>query len=64
MPPLLILAAGAIGTAALVKLLARESRRVNAELDAERREEKAARETGRANLARDPATGVYRPRDS
>jgi hypothetical protein len=63
MPPILILAAGAIGAAALVKLLAKESRRVNAELDATRRDVDAVRPDDRSTLRRDPATGEYRPRD-
>lgn len=64
MPPLFILALGALGTAALAKVLARESRRVNAELDAQRRAEKAGTLDPRATLRRDPATGEYRPIDS
>lgn len=63
MPPLFVLALGALGAAALVKRLAGESRRVNAELDA-RRAAEAAREAGRGTLRRDPATGDYRPHDS
>lgn len=64
MPPLFILALGALGTAALAKVLARESRRVNAELDAQRRAEKAGTLDPRATLRRDPVTGEYRPNDS
>ncbi len=63
MPPVFVLALGALGAAALVKRLAGEARRVNAELDAQRASE-AARETARATLRRDPATGDYRPQDS
>lgn len=62
MPPFLIVALGAFGAAALVKMLARESRRVNAELDEVRRAEEAAK-PATAKLARDPATGEYRPQD-
>ncbi|MCS0495040.1 hypothetical protein [Ancylobacter mangrovi] len=63
MPPVIVLALGAMGAAALVKLLARESRRVNAELDATRREEEALRDGARPSLRRDPASGEYRPGD-
>ena len=62
MPPLIVLALGAVGAAALVKRLASESRRVNAELDAQRAAE-ARKEAGRSTLRRDPATGEYRPHD-
>jgi len=64
MPPVIVLALGVVGAAALVKLLARESRRVNAELDAARRAEEANEPAGRLTLRRDPATGEYRPLDS
>lgn len=64
MPPVIVLALGAFGAAALVKLLARESRRVNAEFDAVRRSEEAQTPLPRRTLRRDPATGEYRPSDS
>lgn len=65
MPPVIVLALGAFGAAALVKLLARESRRVNAELDAMRRdEEEVGPPASRRTLRRDPASGEYRPSDS
>lgn len=64
MPPVLVIALGAFGAAALVKVLSRESRRVNAELDARRRTEQAGTLDSRATLRRDPATGDYRPTDS
>lgn len=64
MPPLLVIALGGLGAAALVKVLARESRRVNAELDARRRAEAAGALDSRATLRRDPATGEFRPGDS
>lgn len=63
MPPVFVLALGALGAAALVKRLAGESRRVNAELDAQRAAD-AAREASRGTLRRDPSTGDYRPHDS
>lgn len=62
MPPVLIVALGALGVAAVARLLARESRRVNAELDAVRREGVAKRPPeGGPTLRRDPSTGEYRP---
>lgn len=70
MPPLVVLALGALGAAALVKRLATESRRVNAELDALRQSEGERNgETGGSTprhptLRRDPSTGDYRPHDS
>ncbi|WP_428032263.1 hypothetical protein [Ancylobacter sp.] len=64
MPPVFVIALGALGAAALVKVLTRESRRVNGELDAQRRAEQAGRLDGRTTLRRDPATGDYRPGDS
>lgn len=64
MPPVIVLAIGAFGAAALVKLLARESRRVNAELDAVRRSEEAQAPLPGHTLRRDPTTGEYRPSDS
>ncbi|QFR34030.1 hypothetical protein [Ancylobacter sp. TS-1] len=64
MPPVFIVALGALAAAALVKVLARESRRVNAELAARRRDEAAATDPRRGTLRRDPSTGEYRPGDS
>ena len=62
MPPFIIVAIGAIGAAALAKLLSKESRRVNAELDRARRESGTVEQrTGQQTLRRDPATGEYRP---
>lgn len=64
MPPFLIVAIGAIGAAAAAaaRLLSRESRRVNTELDAVRREGAARRPPdGGPTLRRDPKTGEYRP---
>lgn len=58
MPPFLIVALGTLGAAALVKKLADESRRVNAELDEARQAEKA---DVAVPLQRDPRTGVFRP---
>lgn len=63
MPPVFVLAFGALGAVALVRVLTREARRVNAELDAQRRAEQAGQLGGRATLRRDPATGDFRPSD-
>jgi len=63
-PPLVLWTLGALGAAALVKLITREHRRVNAELERARAE--PVRESERANyrtLRRDPRTGVYREQD-
>ncbi|HSI41544.1 MAG TPA: hypothetical protein VLA00_13455 [Xanthobacteraceae bacterium] len=63
MPPVFIVALGSIGIAALAKLLARESRRVNGELDQSRRSREADYvATPRPTLERDPRTGEFRPR--
>jgi hypothetical protein len=63
MPPVLALAIGLVGAAALVRWCAKEVRRVNAELDSVR-----ARATAEPvdrgtlpKLKRDPNTGEYRP---
>ncbi|MCK0206905.1 hypothetical protein MWN33_02540 [Starkeya koreensis] len=63
MPPVFVVALGALGVAALAKVLARESRRVNAELAALRRDEAAGRDPRHGTLRRDPASGEYRPSD-
>ena len=62
MPPVIVWTVGAIGTAIVTKLIRREWRRVNADLDRVRREPvaEAAREA-LPKLRRDPASGVYRP---
>jgi hypothetical protein len=62
MPQALLIVLGAIGAALAAKLVAREWRRVNDELDRARGETSAeiARET-LPNLHRDPVTGEYRP---
>ena len=62
MPPAIIWALGAVGAAALVKLLAHASRKANAELDEIRRGQPAGRPI--ETLERDPETGEYRPRKS
>ena len=58
MPPLIVLALGAVGVVLLARVLIREARRVNAELHprADSGQDRAI------PLERDPATGVYRPK--
>ncbi len=61
MRPFLIVALGALGAAALAKMLAAESRRVN---DALKRQ--SAADTGEIktiSLEKDPRTGDYRPKN-
>jgi hypothetical protein len=63
-PPLVLWTLGALGAAAFVRLIAREHRRVNAELERVRtapvqKDERAKYRT----LRRDPRTGVYREPD-
>lgn len=63
-PPLVLWTIGALGAAALVRLIAREHRRVNDELARVRATPVSKNE--RANyrtLRRDPRTGVYRETD-
>ncbi|MGR7996051.1 MULTISPECIES: hypothetical protein [unclassified Xanthobacter] len=60
MPPLFIVALGALGAAALVKVIAAESRRVNDTL--KRQQAADAGELKTIPLERDPKTGDYRPR--
>ena len=63
MPPVLALAIGMVGAAALVRWCAKEVRRVNAEL--ERVRARTATEPidrgALPKLRRDPRTGEYRP---
>ena len=62
MPPILIFVLGAIGAAVVAKLVSREWRRANDELDRARTDAATAesRET-LPKLQRDPVTGEYRP---
>jgi hypothetical protein len=62
-PPLIAWTVGAISAVVMTKLLTREWHRVNEELDARERHERAGRMRvkERGTLRRDPATGVYRP---
>ena len=60
-PPVILWTLGALGAAALAKMLAREWRRVNNELHSR---EPAPQEVVRdkmPTLKRDPHSGVYRP---
>lgn len=60
-PPLIAWTLGAVGAVFLSKLLAREWRRVNDELDAQRRAAEQMRQQEIPTLRRDPRTGVFRP---
>ena len=60
MPPLILILAGLLGVAALVRLAAKEGRRVNRELDEARRAPPDEREA-MPKLRRDPETGAFRP---
>ncbi|MBI3699325.1 MAG: hypothetical protein HY242_02615 [Afipia sp.] len=60
MPPLILIAAGILGGAVLVRFVAREARRVNRELD-EAREAKLGEREGIPTLRRDPQSGAFRP---
>lgn len=61
MPPFVVWTLAAIGAAALVRFLIKETRRVNAELDAARADTVARPAEPIAKLVRDPLTGQYRP---
>jgi hypothetical protein len=58
MPPFILWAIGAIGTAVAGRWLFKEARRVNAELHPDA----PAEEIEMGNLERDPKTGVYKPK--
>ena len=63
LPHLIAWTIGALGVAALIRLVAKEHRRVNANLD-EVRTDAIAGKNERARhptLKRDPRTGIYRP---
>lgn len=59
MPPLIVIAAGAVGAVAVLHWVRKEARRINAELHPETRGD--ASEAPRRRLVRDPVTGHYRP---
>lgn len=60
MPPVILIAAGILGGAALVRLAVREGRRINRELDAARKA-RPAEQDSIPKLRRDPDSGTYRP---
>jgi hypothetical protein len=59
-PPLVLIVAGFLGGAALVRLATREKRRINRELDEARKARRDEREA-MPKLRRDPDSGTYRP---
>jgi hypothetical protein len=63
MPPVVALALGLVGAAALVRWCAKEVRRVNGELDAvpQRSKVEPVDREALPTLRRDPDTGEYRP---
>jgi hypothetical protein len=61
-PPAIVWTIGTIGAALVARLVVREWKRVNAELDEVRAASVGeAERTPPRKLTRDPATGVYRP---
>jgi hypothetical protein len=60
-PPVIAWTLGAVGAVFMSKLLAREWRRVNAELDAQQQAAEQMRPQEIPTLRRDPESGVYRP---
>lgn len=60
MPPLILIAAGILGGAALVRFVVREGKRINRELD-DTRKAKPTEQERMPKLRRDPDTGTYRP---
>jgi hypothetical protein len=61
LPPVIVWTLAAIGAAAISKLLVKEWRRVNAELDANGRAAEPVARERLPTLRRDPNTGEYRP---
>jgi hypothetical protein len=61
LPPVIAWTLAAIGAAAISKVLAREWRRVNAELDANERATQPVASEKLPTLRLDPNTGEYRP---
>jgi hypothetical protein len=61
LPPVIAWTLGAVGAVFISKLLAREWRRVNAELDAREQATAPMRPQEFPSLRRDPQSGVYRP---
>ena len=63
MPPLVVVALGALGGTMLVRWALREAQRINHELEEARlaRVREGRRDEHVPTLRRDPVTGVYRP---
>jgi hypothetical protein len=61
MPPLIVLALGAIGAVMIGRWFAREARRISSDIERERAAMEAGGEQART-LVQDPVTGVYRPK--
>jgi hypothetical protein len=61
LPPVIAWTLATVGAVAISKVLAREWRRVNAELDAHERATAPVARDELPTLRRDPHTGVYRP---
>lgn len=61
LPPVIAWTLAAIGAIAISKVLVREWRRVNAELDAHGRATDPVAHDEFPTLRRDPLSGVYRP---
>lgn len=62
MPPLIVWALGVIGAAVLVKVLAKQARRIHAGLRPKDAAPGAPLREGVRTLERDPVTGIYRPK--
>ena len=62
MPPVIIWVLGAVGVTVVARWLAKEARRINAELDAARSATVSEPAAERRSLERDPLTGIYRPK--
>lgn len=60
MPPLILIAAGILGGAALVRFAVREGKRINRELD-DARKARPDEQEQMPKLRRDPDSGTYRP---
>lgn len=60
MPPLILIVAGILGGAVLVRFATREARRINRELD-EARESKLDDRNAVPTLRRDPGSDIFRP---
>ncbi|MBN9599037.1 MAG: hypothetical protein J0G28_05105 [Afipia sp.] len=60
MPPFILVIAGLVGGAALLRFATREARRVNRELEEARLRDLDPERA--ADLHHDPETGTYRPR--